>query len=127
MIKRGRWAAHVPGLRWGGQQVQKGPMVTLDLESYGFDPGHKDFSAFVVAVATEEGFKVYPYQQVFIDALMRGDDLRFPVRRPRGPNIQNLRPHLSSEQAADVAFIRDALREAYGYPVAENRDKADSD
>ncbi len=30
------------------------------------------------------------------------------------------------DAAADVAFIRDALRAVYGYPVAENRDNADS-
>lgn len=58
-IKRGRWAAHVPGLRWGGQQMPKGPMVTLDLESYGFDPGRKDESAMVVAVRLPSGRLLY--------------------------------------------------------------------
>lgn len=54
-IKRGRWAARVPGLRWGGQQIPREPRMTFDLESYGFDPGRKDESAMVVAARLPSG------------------------------------------------------------------------
>lgn len=72
-IKRGRWAARIPGLRWGGQQVPRGPRVVLDFESFGFDVGHKDATAFVVAMKEGDGpVKIYPYQEAAITMLLEG-------------------------------------------------------
>lgn len=77
-IKRGRWAARVPGLRWGGQQIPREPRMTLDIES--FDVGYKDVSSFVVMIQEGDNLKVYPHQQELIHALESGYQIQ-PLHR----------------------------------------------
>lgn len=131
-IKRGRWAARIPGLRWGGQQVRRESSAIL-----GLDPCRKDESAIVVLKGGRLIYSgivkpPYPHPLDALSLLSEGGQLA-PLMTRTGrsrlhlePKIQNLRPPLSEEQKAMRNAIWEAVRRNLGLETTENSDKADT-
>ena len=93
-IKRGRWAARIPGLRWGGQQEPKGPLVHS-----GFDVGGKDESAMLVSTRLPSGRILFtpikrPTQEE-AQAMLAGYRMTFPSPFTLGPRKIGKSPALA--------------------------------
>lgn len=125
-IKRGRWAARIPGLRWGGQQVRRELLAMLDFETrsfVGLDLGRKDEGAMVIATRLPSGRVLYapikPPTKEEAESIMKEYRMVFPYTQPSRLHRSDTEERLPIVETVDYSEVEARI-------LADLRRKTDS-